>query len=377
MGRITILATALAAIVGSAGVGWYAGSQIKSPAQVAAEAEPPAPSLITVSVEMRTLSSDVITRGDVRYDEPVELELDDPPSTVGGTAIVTRAPHEGGTIDEGEILLEVSGRPIIVLRGELPMYRTMRPGDQGDDVRQLEEALARLDLEPGAVDGVFDDATERAIGDLYGRHGFLPPGPTEQEAAELQAAIEAVAAAKLEVSAARRELGNASQGPSQASILSAEAEARNAERMLEDTESRCAIDEDAAAASVEAAEDTLARATADLTRAETRLTEALGGIHPDTGLPPTAEELDALEADVRSARTGVESAHEALAEAERQESLVRRSCESAIAGAEDQVAIANALLQEARRPPDTSSARGYLSDSKQRLTAARELLASV
>ena len=41
MGRATTLGLILAAVVISAGAGWFAGTRIKSPAQVAAETEPP------------------------------------------------------------------------------------------------------------------------------------------------------------------------------------------------------------------------------------------------------------------------------------------------------------------------------------------------
>ncbi|MEA2022972.1 MAG: peptidoglycan-binding protein [Actinomycetota bacterium] len=377
MRRTTTFGLILAAVVISAGAGWFAGSRIKSPAQVAAETEPPTPSLITVPVEMRTLSSDVITRGEIRYEEPVELQLADPPATLGGAAIVTLAPEEGMLIEEGEVLLEVSGRPILVLRGELPMYRTTRPGDEGDDVLQLEEALRRLGLDPGEVDGVFDDATEAAIIDWYGSHGFVPPGPNEQEAADLKAASEAVAAAEQEVSSAKRDLSSVSQGPSQAGILSAEADVRSAERELEDARARRAADDAAATVAVDAAAAQAEQAAADLATADDRLAQALAGTHPDTGLPPTEEELVELETAVADAASLVDAAEAALLDAQQQRDEISPSGASAVAAAEDRVAIAKAFLEEAKRPQDTSGARGYVSDAKQRLADAQESLEEV
>jgi hypothetical protein len=377
MKRPATLGVILATVVVSAGVGWFAGSRIKSPAQIAAETEPPTASLITVPVEMRTLSSDVITRGEIRYEEPIELQLADPPATLGGVAIVTLAPVEGRLIEEGEVLLEVSGRPILVLQGELPMYRTMRSGDEGDDVLQLEGALRRLGLDPGEIDGTFDDETEAAIVKWYGTHGFTPPGPNEQEAAELRAAMEAVAAAEQDVSSARRDLRSSSQGPPQAGIVAAEADVRSAERELEEAKARQAADDTAAAAAFDAAAAEAEQTATSLAAAEDRLSQALAGTHPDTGLPPTGEELAGLEAAVADAAALADVAQAALLDAQQLQDSIIRSGASAVAAAEDSVAIANAYLGEARQPADTSGARGYVSDARRRLSAAQESLEEV
>lgn len=377
MKRTTTLGIILATVVVSAGIGWFAGSRIKSPAQVAAETEPPTASLITVSVEMRTLSSDVITRGEIRYEEPIELQLADPPATLGGAAIVTLAPVEGALIQEGEVLLEVSGRPILVLQGELPMYRTMRTGDEGDDVLQLEEALRRLGLDPGDIDGTFDGGTEAAIVKWYGLHGFTPPGPNEQEVTELKAAAEAVASAEQDVSSARRDLRSSSQGPSQAGIVAAEAEVKSAERELEDAKARQAADDAAATAAVDAAAEEAEQAVTDLAVAEDRLAQALAGTYPDSGLPPTGEELAGLEAAVAEAGALVDAAQAALLDAQELRDATIRSGASAVAAAEDRVAIARAYLDEARQPADTSAARGFVADARRRLAAAQESLEEV
>ena len=53
MNRRTALAVIAAVAVLAAAVGWFAGQQIKSPADIAAETEPPVASLITVPVEER------------------------------------------------------------------------------------------------------------------------------------------------------------------------------------------------------------------------------------------------------------------------------------------------------------------------------------
>ena len=61
------LSIGLGAAVVLALVAWRVGSGIRSPAQVAADTAPPAPSLITAPVELRTLATEVVVRGTVRY----------------------------------------------------------------------------------------------------------------------------------------------------------------------------------------------------------------------------------------------------------------------------------------------------------------------
>ena len=65
--RSRSLAGSLAALVALAAAGWFAAGQIKSPAQIAAEAQPPPASPITVPVERRVLSTRVIVRGTARF----------------------------------------------------------------------------------------------------------------------------------------------------------------------------------------------------------------------------------------------------------------------------------------------------------------------
>ena len=72
--RRTVAVGLVAALLLSVGA-WVAGAQIRSPAQVAAETAAPDPSAITVPVEDRVLSSEVIVRGTVRYGSPQPVVL--------------------------------------------------------------------------------------------------------------------------------------------------------------------------------------------------------------------------------------------------------------------------------------------------------------
>ncbi len=359
MRRTTTLAIGLTAVVAAAGGGWFAGSQIKSPAQVAAEAEPPPASRITVPVETRTLGRDIIIRGDVRFDQPAGVSLADPPAVLGGASIVTLAPEEGTDLTEGSLVIEVSGRPILVLEGELPMFRTIRPGDEGDDVLQLDEALARIGFDPVNVDGKYDTDTAAALDAWYRSLGYEPIGPNEQEKAELDAAKAALDSAKQQVAFARQAL-NASKAPlPQSTILELDAMVASAERMLEDATANAEVADAAAAASVAAAQQAVADAGTAKTAADQALAE---GQAADPPLTP--EELADLEQAATEAATALTAAEAELAQAEIDEDQINRDGANSIAAAEDQLAIEKARRTEALTPPDTSEQEAALSDAQ-------------
>ncbi len=189
------MALALAVLIGLAIVGWLAAQQIRSPAQVAAETAPPQASPITVPVEKRTLSTVVIVRGTVRYGAPQAAELGTS-QIRQGSDVVTQPPRRGARLGPGDVAMAVDDRPVFVLPGAIPMHRDLGPGDEGPDVRQLEQALAGLGLRPGAVDGRYDAATAAAVSALYLRSGWDPFGPTDLQLEQLRTAEAAAAQAR-------------------------------------------------------------------------------------------------------------------------------------------------------------------------------------
>ncbi len=175
----------LLTIVAAAGAGWLAGIRITSPAEVAAAAEPPEPSPILAPVQQKVLSTNIITRGTAKFGQPMDVLLE--PSVVKAElGIVTAVPTLGEVIEEGDILLTVSGRPVLVLAGLVPTYRDMALGASGTDVMQLELALARLGYEPGGIDGIYDSSTAAAIEAWYLAVGVQPFRPSKDQFASLQ-----------------------------------------------------------------------------------------------------------------------------------------------------------------------------------------------
>jgi peptidoglycan hydrolase-like protein with peptidoglycan-binding domain len=195
LGKRRLAAFACAALVALAIVGWAAARQIRSPAQVAADTAAPKASPITIPVAQRTLSTVVIVRGTVRYGaaQPAVLGTS---KVKQGSDIVTRAPRRRARLAAGDVALTVDGRPVFVLPGAIPMSRDLHRGLEGPDVRQLEQALARLGFGPGAVDGRYDTATEAAVSSFYLRQGFDPFGPTDLQIEQLRTAQAAAAQAR-------------------------------------------------------------------------------------------------------------------------------------------------------------------------------------
>jgi multidrug efflux pump subunit AcrA (membrane-fusion protein) len=180
--RVNILWAILGVVGGMALGAWYMGSRIQSPAEMAARTAAPEPSAILVPVESRVLSSDVVTRGTVRFGLPQPISI--APSTVkGGVGLISSLPRPNANFGEGEVILSASGRPVFVLSGAAPAFRDMAPGTSGGDVRQLEEALARLGFDPGTIDGSYDQKTSAAVERLYKKAGWDPFAPTREQRA--------------------------------------------------------------------------------------------------------------------------------------------------------------------------------------------------
>jgi multidrug efflux pump subunit AcrA (membrane-fusion protein)/peptidoglycan hydrolase-like protein with peptidoglycan-binding domain len=183
--RVSVLIGVLGLVGGMAIGAWYAGSRIQSPAEVAARTAPPEPSPVLVPVERRVLSTDIVTRGTVRFGLPQSISI--APSTLkGGTGLIATLPRVNSEFREGDVVLTASGRPVFLLRGDTPAFRDMAPGISGQDVRQLEEALARAGFDPGPVDGTYDQKTSAAVERWYKKAGWEPFGPTREQRAALQ-----------------------------------------------------------------------------------------------------------------------------------------------------------------------------------------------
>lgn len=183
--RIRMLAVVLVTVAVTAAVAWAIGSRIESPADAAARTAAPVPSPILVPAEMRVLGASIVTRGTVRFGLPQAVSVA-PSMLKPGAGLITTLPLRNLQVAEGGVLLTASGRPVFVLQGDVPAYRDLVPGISGDDVLQLERALVRLRLDPGPVDGRYDQQTAAAVAQWYRAKGWEPFAATREQQAAIR-----------------------------------------------------------------------------------------------------------------------------------------------------------------------------------------------
>ncbi|MEU8923459.1 peptidoglycan-binding protein [Kitasatospora sp. NPDC048545] len=195
--RRVVAVTALVAAVTTGG-GLWAAALVRSPEQAAADTAAPPASVLTAPVVRRVLSTTTVLRGVFTAGRSFPVQ----PTTVsagsggpgGGTPVVTalRA-RSGDAVNAGQVLAEVSGRPVIALPGTVPAYRDMAPGESGGDIGQLQVVLRDMGYYAGGDDeGYFGAATKTAVAGLYRRLGYPVPTTGDQTAAAVRTARQAV-----------------------------------------------------------------------------------------------------------------------------------------------------------------------------------------
>jgi hypothetical protein len=326
----------------SGGGGWLVARRLSSPADVAARAAAPVASRIVAPVEFRVLRSTLFTRGTVRFGSPKPITL--PGSAVKtGSQIVTAPPVKGSVVNEGGKLADVSGRPVVGLVGDVPMYRDIRPNDSGDDVVALKASLNRLGF--GAGSGpVFDEAAEQAVSAWMRSIGYEPFGATPAQLDRLKLASDAVRKSTNQVRAARESLSLGTALPTADKTLAAnEAVAAARDRVAAaSTDASKAADQallaiaqqeialGAAEAALVAADTAVARmgddVSAQLTAAESaqnlaaakqRVTDAeLGVVKAERAIETANADADDARAGVVEAQTNVDEANAGLVRAQ-------------------------------------------------------------
>ncbi|MFB6887908.1 peptidoglycan-binding protein [Kitasatospora sp. NPDC056327] len=194
--RVLLVVAAVAALLSVGGLG--AATLVKSPAERAARAAPPPNSLITAPVVSRVLNRSVPTRGVVYPPTRYDIVPGSASAEVTQLYVSKLTVRTGDTVASGRLLAEVSGQPLIALKGPVPAYRDIRPGSSGPDVGELQEALTELGFSVGAdAGGEFGAGTAKAVTEFYRRLGY--PAPTTGAATQ-----QAVDAAQKAVDASRQ-----------------------------------------------------------------------------------------------------------------------------------------------------------------------------
>jgi peptidoglycan hydrolase-like protein with peptidoglycan-binding domain len=131
--------------------------------------------LSTAAVERRDLVERETFDGSLGFADEQVLA-----SASAGT--ITWLADEGSTIRRGDPLYEVDERPVTLMFGDLPAYRTLSSGLEGRDVRQLQRNLQALGLDDRGdleVNGEFDADTAEAVRDWQEDLGLDRTGVVE------------------------------------------------------------------------------------------------------------------------------------------------------------------------------------------------------
>jgi hypothetical protein len=132
-----------------------------------------ASTLALARVTEGTLTSQQQVNGTVEYANSYTLV-----APAAGT--FTELPEPGQVIRQGQALYALDGRPVVLLDGATPAYRTLFAGMRGPDVAELDADLvalgfaSRADL-PAAAD-TYTAATAAAVGRLQASLGLLVTG---------------------------------------------------------------------------------------------------------------------------------------------------------------------------------------------------------
>ena len=164
-------AVVLAAVTATGGVAVISRAK---PATPAAQ-EPPANA---AKVEMGKLSAMVSVDGTLTYG----AQSDGSPYSVINQAhgTYTELPAAGQVISDGQVLYRVNDRPVVLLYGSMPAYRTLSAGATGGDVAEFNADLVALgyatSTQLSPTSAVFGSATTTAVEKLQAALGMTQTG---------------------------------------------------------------------------------------------------------------------------------------------------------------------------------------------------------
>ncbi len=148
----------LLAIAGLSYGGYYFGTQSTEAASNNKTLE-----LTTVAIKQGDLEKKEEYNGTLRQTDRKVLN-----SPMSG--VVTYVPKEGTIINFGEVLFAIDNKPVILVEGSVPFYRTLDlNSDSGPDILQIEKALVFLGYasEDFVPDETFDEVTSSMLNNLY------------------------------------------------------------------------------------------------------------------------------------------------------------------------------------------------------------------
>ncbi|MGX9884831.1 efflux RND transporter periplasmic adaptor subunit [Streptomyces sp. NPDC002276] len=164
--QLLVALAVLAAVGGAAAAGLGLGD--RGSKESATSQLPPA----TATVTRQTLKDSQTEDGSLGYGTSASVV-----GRVPGT--VTHLPESGRQVTRGAALYRVDDRPVVLMYGAVPAYRTLRTGDEGTDVRELERNLKALGYGGFTVDDTYTDATADAVKEWQEDQGLDETGAVE------------------------------------------------------------------------------------------------------------------------------------------------------------------------------------------------------
>ncbi|MFJ9338507.1 peptidoglycan-binding protein [Streptomyces sp. NPDC101733] len=100
-----------------------------------------------------------------------------------GPGVLTWTAAEGSAVERDGRLYEINGKPVRLMYGTTPMYRPLKTGDKGEDVKQLKRNLVALGYGTGldAEDGTFTDGTATGVKRWQKAHKVKETGEVAKE----------------------------------------------------------------------------------------------------------------------------------------------------------------------------------------------------
>jgi hypothetical protein len=169
-GRVVGVVLALTVAVGVAA--FLIGKGVSTPGQQAARARAPKASLLTAPLLRTHARTTVVLRGTLTDGGATSVGA--PGDLSGDLAVVTAvSTARGAQVNDGSLIGAVAGRPVFVMRGQIPAYSTMSYGSTGIEVSELQAGLESIGLPIGLdSSGTYGAGTAAAVAELYDRVGF-------------------------------------------------------------------------------------------------------------------------------------------------------------------------------------------------------------
>lgn len=123
-----------------------------------------------------------VSRGTLLATENVDGTLGYGDATAVSThaqGTITALPALGVTIKRGQAAFRVDDKPVVLLYGQQPLYRTLAPGVEGADVAEFEKELKALGYTGFTVDDEYTSATASAVKDWQDDLGLNETGTVD------------------------------------------------------------------------------------------------------------------------------------------------------------------------------------------------------